>query len=69
MTIKEKIKRGENRYLEFKESLPSSQKIAKTVIAFANSAGGDILIGVNDERKVIGVADDELLDIPDKIPD
>lgn len=69
MTIKEKIKRGENRYLEFKESLPSSQKIAKTVIAFANSAGGDILIGVNDERKVIGVADDELLDIPDKISD
>jgi len=69
MTIEEKIKIGENRYLEFKEGLPSSQKIAKTVIAFANTAGGDILIGVNDHREIVGVDDDQLLDIPDKISD
>ena len=41
------IKKSENKKLELKETLPSSEKIAKTVIAFANTAGGKFVIGVD----------------------
>ncbi len=42
------IKKGESKKLELKEALPSSEKIAKTVIAFANTADGKLVIGVGD---------------------
>ena len=34
--------------------------MAKTVVAFANDAGGDIYIGIDDNRQVIGLPEDEL---------
>lgn len=55
MTIKEiKIlaKQGEGYTLEFKENL--GKKFAVEVVAFANSMGGKILIGVDDEGNIIG---------------
>ena len=45
----------ESRRLEFKESFPKGEQVAKTVIAFANGAGGKIIFGIkNDPRKVTG---------------
>lgn len=41
------IKSQEGRRLEFKGELPGNSDLAKTVIAFANDAGGDIYIGGN----------------------
>ena len=42
------IERGETRTVEFKKELPQdSSKWIKTVVAFANGAGGKLLIGVS----------------------
>lgn len=68
MKISELIKQPENRRLEFKEKLPSSQELAKTIIAFANDAGGDLIIGIQDKpREIIGINEDELLSLEEKI--
>ena len=56
-TIKEIIRNGENSQVEFKKTLPQLEKIAKTLVAFANTKGGTLLIGIQDDKYVIGVAD------------
>ncbi len=43
-----KIKEGEHQTQDFKFRIDSSQKIAKTLSAFANTDGGSLLIGVKD---------------------
>lgn len=44
--LKDEIKFGESATLEFKESLPSdSKKYLKTIIAFANTSGGKLVVG------------------------
>ena len=54
--IEELLSKEEGKTLEFKVNLSSPAKIIKTVIAFANTAGGTIVIGVEDKTKaVLGV--------------
>ena len=68
MDIKEQIKKGESRTVEFKEKLPKSENLAKTVIAFANGAGGKLFVGIEDgTHKVKGLTDKECLEYSDKI--
>ena len=55
MILKELIKKGESKTLELKEQLPSAINLAKTVIAFSNTAGGKIIIGVNNNREIVGI--------------
>lgn len=55
--IQELIELPESKMLEFKRDLSSLQPIVKTVIAFANTAGGTIIIGVEDDGKIVGVDD------------
>ena len=58
----------ESRRLEFKERFPKGDQIAKTVVAFANGAGGTIVFGVsNDPRQMIGFPDDELFRLEERI--
>lgn len=52
-------KRGEGATLEFKLRTPESERLAKEVIAFANTNGGRLLIGVDDDGTVLGVKDSE----------
>ena len=56
MTVEE-IKNGESKNIEFKIQLPDeSKKYMKTIVAYANTSGGKIIIGVDDvARKIIGV--------------
>jgi predicted HTH transcriptional regulator len=49
------IEEGENIQCEFKRQFTSLEKIAKEIIAFANTKGGYILFGIDDDRKVIGI--------------
>ncbi len=49
------LREGEGSMLEYKESLSSS--FARELVAFANSAGGKILLGVRNDGTVIGVRD------------
>jgi predicted HTH transcriptional regulator len=53
--LKNLIQTGEGRYLEFKKTTPSSEKIAREIAAFANTDGGIILVGVNDDKTIPGI--------------
>ncbi|MCH7400225.1 ATP-binding protein [Belliella kenyensis] len=41
--------------LDFKLTINDSLKIAKTLTAFANTSGGTIAIGINDQKKILGI--------------
>lgn len=49
------VKTGEGSYLEFKRTISSPEKVAREIAAFANTRGGILLIGVNDNKSVVGV--------------
>lgn len=53
--LKELIEGGENLQCEFKRKFSSHEKIAKEMMAFANTKGGYILFGVDDNKDVVGV--------------
>lgn len=55
----QKIEKGENQQQDFKFRIDSSEKIAKTLAAFANTDGGTLLIGVKDNGKIAGVDPEE----------
>ena len=49
------IEEGENLTVEFKQRFSTQEKIAKEMIAFANTRGGFILFGIDDNGTVYGV--------------
>ena len=49
------IEDGENLNVEFKQKFSEYEKIAKEVIAFANTKGGFIIFGIDDRGKIYGV--------------
>lgn len=54
--IEKILAKNESKTLEFKESLKSPKNIIKSVIAFANTAGGIIVVGIQDRnKKIVGV--------------
>lgn len=66
-TFEEILRSPEGRKLEFKASLPKNSDLAKTVVAFANDAGGEIFIGVDDRHRVVGVPEEELPRIEEQL--
>ena len=65
----DEIKFGESVNIEFKREVPQkSEKYIKSVIAFANTAGGKIVIGIDDEtHEIVGVEKDGVFKIIDNI--
>src|SRR5664280_1035943 len=57
--IKKLITEGEHQQLDFKFEISDSRKIAKTLVAFANTDGGKLLIGVKDNGNIAGVRTEE----------
>ncbi len=53
--IDQMIDQGEGARTEFKRKISSPRKIARTMISFANSGGGIILFGVDDDGTIVGV--------------
>lgn len=49
------IEEGEGFEIEFKRKVSTPEKIARTLIALANTKGGYILFGVDDDGSVVGV--------------
>jgi predicted HTH transcriptional regulator len=49
------IEEGEGFEVEFKRKVSTPEKIARTMIALANTKGGHILFGVDDDGSIIGV--------------
>jgi ATP-dependent DNA helicase RecG len=53
--ILELLSMPEGKTLEFKRDLTSLQPILKTLVAFANTAGGTLIIGRDDKGKILGL--------------
>lgn len=53
------IRGGEDTYLELKVKLSNSEKITQGIVALANTDGGTIIFGVNDQLRIEGVANPE----------
>jgi len=51
--IKNLISKKESDNLEFKSSLSESKKIIQTISAFANTTGGNIIIGISPNKKIL----------------
>ncbi len=49
------IEQGEGFEVEFKRKVSTPEKIARALIAFANTKGGHILFGVDDDGSIVGV--------------
>lgn len=49
------IEKGESSQVEFKRKVTSPEKIAKEIAALANTKGGYVFIGVDDDGSIIGV--------------
>ena len=60
--LKDLIARGESSTLEFKRKVIAPEKLAKELSAFANTVGGYLLIGVDDDGTIVGI-DSEKTDI------
>ncbi|MBI3259339.1 MAG: ATP-binding protein [Ignavibacteriae bacterium] len=53
--LRELISDGESTTVEFKRKFTSPEKIAKEIAAFANTKGGFLIIGVDDDKRIVGV--------------
>jgi predicted HTH transcriptional regulator len=57
--IKNLVEEGEGFELEFKRKVSTPEKIARTLIAFANTRGGIMLFGVDDDGSIVGVVSEK----------
>ena len=56
MGISELLEDDEKEYVEFKTSLSEYNEILKSISSFSNKRGGTILVGISNDRNVIGVS-------------
>jgi predicted HTH transcriptional regulator len=59
MNIKKLIFDGESVTLDFKKTITNCEKIARTMVSFANNKGGRLLIGVADDGTIKGVKSED----------
>jgi predicted HTH transcriptional regulator len=57
--LRKLISEGENQQLDFKYAINDSRKIARTLVAFSNTDGGKLLIGIRDNGSIAGIRTDE----------
>jgi len=55
--IMELIHQGENTSVEFKTKESRAESLAREIVAFANTGGGTLLIGVADDGTILGISD------------
>ena len=66
--MKDKLKR-EGRQIEYKEKLGDYRSICKTIVAFSNDLGGEILIGIRDkDRHVVGLSETQVEQYLEDVP-
>lgn len=53
--LKKLVSCGESSFLEFKKKASYPEKIVREMIAFANSKGGTLLVGISDDGEVAGL--------------
>lgn len=57
--IQRLIQQGEHQTQDFKYCVSDSKKIARSLVAFANTDGGRLLLGVKDNGRIAGVRSEE----------
>lgn len=57
--IQKLIQQGEHQMLDFKFEISDARKIARSMVAFANTDGGTLLVGVKDNGSIAGVRSEE----------
>lgn len=57
MRLEELIKQPESEKLDFKRNLSSLDGVVKDICAFANTSGGMVVIGIDDDGSVVGLDD------------
>jgi len=68
MNISQTISKPEGRRLEFKAILPEKSDLAKTIVAFANDAGGELYLGIqNNPREITGLPEEDLMVIEEQV--
>ena len=53
--IEQEMRKGEDSFRQFKERFSSIDHLAAEIAAFANSGGGNIIVGVSDDGTLIGI--------------
>ena len=53
--LEDLVSKGEGELLEFKLKANFPEKIVKEMVAFANTSGGELLIGVDDDGRIAGL--------------
>jgi len=53
--LKVLVSHGEGQHLEFKRKASSGEKIVRELIAFANTSGGTLLVGIGDDKTIPGL--------------
>jgi hypothetical protein len=54
-TLRDLVRQGENEHLEFKLKSNHPEKIVREIVAFANTNGGTLLVGVGDDKTIPGL--------------
>ncbi len=53
--LKSLVRGGESYHLEFKRRINDAEKVVAEMCAFANTYGGTLLVGVNDDKEIPGL--------------
>jgi ATP-dependent DNA helicase RecG len=59
--LQERIVKGEDLHTDFKERFDSDRELAKDLVCFANTDGGQLLFGIAKDRNIVGVDDPDRL--------
>ena len=59
MDLAHLIAQGESEELEFKQKTTHPHRISRTLVSLANTRGGQVLVGVDDAGRIVGVRDAE----------
>jgi len=54
--LTEIIEKGEDSFIEFKEEKVHTDDLAAEIVAFANTEGGKMLLGISDKKKIKGIS-------------
>ncbi len=60
LNLTQRIKNGEDSCTQFKANITNNDKLAEELVAFSNSKGGLLIIGVDDDNIVIGLSNDDI---------
>jgi ATP-dependent DNA helicase RecG len=60
LELQETLAKGEDTYTQFKENVYNADQLAQEMIAFSNSMGGMIIIGVTDKGEIKGLTDEDV---------